>query len=187
LTIPYAMQLARWAGLRAIATAADKDLAFVRSLGAGTVLDYKATRFEDAVCDVDAVIDLVGGEVQTRSFAVLRRGGALISAVSPPDPSLAAKHGVTAAFFLVDVTTERLDRIATMIETRCARHLCWCDSAPRRGTRGPRDAGAAPSAAAWKDCATRSRLTDATTVESHRHRARKSGFRFSMNAATPSA
>jgi NADPH:quinone reductase-like Zn-dependent oxidoreductase len=113
----YAVQLARWAGLRVVATAADKDHALVRSLGAETVLDYQATRFEDIVRDVDAVIDLVGGDVQARSFAVLKRGGTLISAVSPPDQSLAAQYGVKAAFFLVDVTTERLGRIATMIET----------------------------------------------------------------------
>ena len=113
----YAVQLAHWAGLRVIATAGAGDLAYVRGLGADTVLDYRATRFEDDVHDADAVVDLVGNDVQTRSFAVLKRGGALISAVSPPDQTLAAQHGVRAAFFLVDVTTERLARIAAMIET----------------------------------------------------------------------
>jgi len=62
------------------------------------------------------VIDLVGGEVQARSFAVLSKGGALISAVTPPDQAIAAAHRARAAFFLVDVTTERLARIAAMIE-----------------------------------------------------------------------
>ena len=40
----------------------------------------------------------------------------MISTVSAPDPAEAAAHGVRAAFFLVDVTTERLARIAAMIE-----------------------------------------------------------------------
>ena len=87
----YAVQLARRAGLRTIATAATDDIAFVRNLGADTVIDYRTQRFEDEVRDADAVIDLVGGETQKRSFQVLRRGGKLISAVSRPDQDLATK------------------------------------------------------------------------------------------------
>jgi NADPH:quinone reductase-like Zn-dependent oxidoreductase len=113
----YVVQLAHRAGLRVIATAGETDLAYVRKLGADEVLDFRATRFEDVVRDVDAVIDLVGGEVQARSFAVLKRGGALISAVSPPDQAIAATRGVKAAFFLVDVTTACLGQIAASIET----------------------------------------------------------------------
>jgi NADPH:quinone reductase-like Zn-dependent oxidoreductase len=113
----YAVQLARRAGLHSIATAGAKDIQYVRSLGADEVLDYHNTqRFEDEVKDVDAVLDLVGGETQTRSFQVLRPGGKLISAVSQPDQQRAKSHGVTAAFFLVDVTTERLRTIAELID-----------------------------------------------------------------------
>ena len=102
----YAVQLARRAGIRTIATAATDDLAFVRELGADMVVDFKTQRFEDVARDVDAVLDLVGGETQKRSFQVLRRGGKLISAVSQPDQDLARSHGVDAAFFLVKVTTD---------------------------------------------------------------------------------
>jgi NADPH:quinone reductase-like Zn-dependent oxidoreductase len=45
------------------------------------------------------VLDLVGGEVQERSFQVLRPGGKLISAVLEPDRTLAQRYGVTARFF----------------------------------------------------------------------------------------
>ena len=112
----YAVQLAHRARLRTIATAGTADLSFVRDLGAETVIDYRTERFEDVVRDADAVIDLVGGDTQTRSFQVLRRGGKLISAVSPPDPHLAESHGVDAAFFLVDVTSERLADIARLVD-----------------------------------------------------------------------
>lgn len=113
----YAVQLAHRAGLHVIATAGQMDLAYVRNLGADEVLDFRATQFEAVVRDVDAVIDLVGGEVQARSFAVLKPGGALISAVSPPDQAIAATRGIRAAFFLVDVTTACLTQIAASIET----------------------------------------------------------------------
>ena len=112
----YAVQLARRARLRSIATAGTRDIEYVRSLGADKVLDYHSQRFEDEVKDVDAVLDLVGGETQMRSFQVLRPGGNLISAVSQPDQHRAKDHGVTAAFFLVEVTTERLRTIAELID-----------------------------------------------------------------------
>jgi NADPH:quinone reductase-like Zn-dependent oxidoreductase len=112
----YAVQLARRARLRSIATAGTKDIEYVRSLGADKVLDYHTQRFENEVKDVDAVLDLVGGETQMRSFQVLRPGGKLISAVSQPDQHRAKQHGVTAAFFLVEVTTERLRTIAELID-----------------------------------------------------------------------
>ena len=111
----YAVQLARRAGVRTIATAATDDISFVHNLGAETVIDYRTQRFEEEVRDVDAVIDLVGGETQKRSFQVLRRGGKLISAVSRPDP-LAQSHGVEAAFFLVNVTSQHLAEIAGLVD-----------------------------------------------------------------------
>jgi NADPH:quinone reductase-like Zn-dependent oxidoreductase len=112
----YAVQLARRAGLRSIATAGTKDIDYVRALGADKVVDYHTQRFEDEVKDADAVLDLVGGDTQTRSFQVLRPGGKLISAVSQPDQGRAKQHGVNAAFFLVEVTTERLRKIAELID-----------------------------------------------------------------------
>ena len=104
----YAVQLARRARLRSIATAGTKDIQYVRSLGADTVLDYHTQRFEAEVKGVDAVLDLAGGETQVRSFQV--------SAVSQPDQHRAKYHGVTAAFFLVEVTTKRLRTIAELID-----------------------------------------------------------------------
>ena len=112
----YAVQLAKGAGIRVSATAGAADLAYVRDLGADAVIDYRTTAFEDAVRDVDAVIDLVGGAVQDRSFAVLRRGGRLISAVSQPDQMLAERAGVEAKFFLIDVTSADLAQLATMLD-----------------------------------------------------------------------
>jgi NADPH:quinone reductase-like Zn-dependent oxidoreductase len=112
----YAVQLARTAGVRTIATALAADIPFLRTLGADTVMDFRTQRFEEVVRDADAVIDLVGGETQQRSFQALRRGGKLISAVSLPDQRLAQSRGVEAAFFLVDVTSQRLAHVAGLID-----------------------------------------------------------------------
>lgn len=113
----YAVQLAHRAGLRVIATASADDLDVVHNLGADVVIDHRAQRFEDEIRDADAVIDLVGGETQERSFQVLRRGGRLISAVSRPDQNLAERFGVEAVFFLVNVTSPYLAEIARLIDS----------------------------------------------------------------------
>jgi NADPH:quinone reductase-like Zn-dependent oxidoreductase len=111
----FAVQLARMAGLTVIGTAKVDDSAFVMTLGAAEVIDFRTERLESRAQNVDAVIDLVGGETQVRSFDVLRPGGRLVSTVSPPDPALAQQRGIEARFFLIDVTTARLERIAVML------------------------------------------------------------------------
>jgi NADPH:quinone reductase-like Zn-dependent oxidoreductase len=111
----FAVQFANGAGLYVIATCGEQDAAHVRGLGADEVLTREGEPFEGLMHEVDAVVDLVGGAVQQRSLAVLKRGGALISAVSQPDQDAAKSHGVKAAFFLVNVTTGRLETIARML------------------------------------------------------------------------
>ncbi|MEA2731993.1 MAG: hypothetical protein QOF70_6468 [Acetobacteraceae bacterium] len=104
------------ARLCVIATAGAADLEYVRGLGADEVVDFRAERFEDKARAVDAVIDLVGGETQARSFAILRPSGILVSAVSKPDQAEATRRGAPALFFLVNVTTARPTQIAGMID-----------------------------------------------------------------------
>lgn len=109
----YAVQLAKHAGLNVFATAGSGDLEVVRKLGADNVIDYSATKFETAVRPVDAVLDTIGGDTQRRSFAVLKPGGILVSVVSPAP---AEPPGVRSAFFLVDVTTERLNVLSRFFD-----------------------------------------------------------------------
>jgi NADPH:quinone reductase-like Zn-dependent oxidoreductase len=112
----YAVQLARNAGLHVIATASSADTGYVRNLGASEVLDKNA-RFESVVPDVDVVIDTVGGETRERSLRVLKPGGILISAVSPIPEDVAKRYGARAVFFLVDVTTARLNIVADLFDS----------------------------------------------------------------------
>ena len=106
----YAVQLASQAGLQVFATASSENAPYVRSLGATTVIDYKTTRFEEAVPPIDVVIDTVGGDTRERSFGIIKPGGILVSVVSEPMPERHQSNGVRAVFFLVEVTTARLVR-----------------------------------------------------------------------------
>jgi len=112
----FAVQFARWRGAHVIATASGHNAAFVRSLGAHAVVDYRTARFEDVVGEVDAVIDLVGGNVQARSMPLIRKGGALASIVSLPDQELAARHGVRATFMIQNRNRRMLELIGQLID-----------------------------------------------------------------------
>ena len=57
----YAVQFARLAGARVVATASAQDIDKVQALGAEKVIDFRAQRFEEELKDVDVVIDTVGG------------------------------------------------------------------------------------------------------------------------------
>jgi NADPH:quinone reductase-like Zn-dependent oxidoreductase len=113
----YAVQLAGQAGLHVIATAGSADVDYVRGLGAEAVVDYKKERFEESVAGVDAVLDTVGGETQQRSLRVLKPGGVLVSVVAPVPEITQKYYSVRAAYFYVDVTTARLNKITELFDS----------------------------------------------------------------------
>ena len=76
----FAIQLAKHLGARVITTASAANLSYLRDLGADQVIDYNVTDFSKAVTSCDAVFDTVGGDVATRSFAVLKSGGRMTPA-----------------------------------------------------------------------------------------------------------
>ena len=114
----YAVQMAKQAGLHVVASAGSADLDYVRGLGAERVVDYKKERFEDSVSGVDVVLDTVGGDTQLRSLRVLKPGGILVSVVSPVPEPIQRRYGVRAAYFYVDVTTARLNKITELFDSR---------------------------------------------------------------------
>src|ERR1051325_4569832 len=75
----FAIALAKHIGARVITTASAAKHDYVRKLGADEVIDHRAQDFSQVVKNCDAVFDTVGGDVTTRSFAVLKPGGRLAS------------------------------------------------------------------------------------------------------------
>jgi len=112
----FAVQLALATGARVAGTDVEQGVEYAKSLGLTRGIDVHTARFEDVIEPVDVVIDTVGGDVQTRSFAVLKRGGILVSSVSKPNADLADRCGASASFLLVDVTTEALTNIAELFD-----------------------------------------------------------------------
>ncbi|WP_329005420.1 NADP-dependent oxidoreductase [Kribbella sp. NBC_00709] len=106
-----AVQLARETGAHIIATgrAADRDLA--NSHGANEFLDLDSDRVEDAG-EVDAVFDVIGGEIRDRSTALLRPGGTLVTVADPP--TVHPDNG-RSIFFVVEPNRDQLTQLATRL------------------------------------------------------------------------
>lgn len=110
----FAVQLARWSGAHVIATASASNLDFVRSLGADQVIDYRASRFEDVVREVEVVFDPVGGETLERSWGVLAKGGKLVTVATQSEGK--ADQRARDAFMLVQAKAQQLTDIANLID-----------------------------------------------------------------------
>lgn len=111
-----AVQIAKAKGAKVFGTASGKNEEFVKSLGADEFVDYTKTKFEDVVKNIDVVFDTVGGDTLTRSFQVLKKGGFLVTAVSPPSEEKAAEFGVKAAMVNVQPNAKHLAEINQLIE-----------------------------------------------------------------------
>ena len=113
----YAGQLASHAGATVIATASGDNEAYVQSIGASRVIDYREAQFEKVLREkVDVVFDLVGGDTQKRSFLVLKEGGHLVSAIQPISQEETARHRVSGEMMRLEPSADVLGRIARLLE-----------------------------------------------------------------------
>ena len=110
------VQLAKAKGAYVYATGSGENEDFIKELGADEFINYKQTNFEDVAKDVDVVLDTVGGDTQTRSFQVLKKGGFLVSLVAPPSPELAEQYGVKAEMIQSGPNSELLEELAKFVE-----------------------------------------------------------------------
>jgi NADPH:quinone reductase-like Zn-dependent oxidoreductase len=138
----YAVQLASHAGATVIATARRDDEAYLKSLGASRVIDYREAQFEKVLQEkVDVVFNLIRGDIQQRSFLVLKEGGHLVEATQPVSQEETAMHGVSGTMMRLAPSGEVLGRIPRLLE---------------EGTLRPDVASVYPlqeSAQGWKDIA----------------------------------
>jgi NADPH:quinone reductase-like Zn-dependent oxidoreductase len=111
-----AVQFAHQRGATVVGTASAASIDRVRGYGADLVIDYAATPFENSVECVDAVLDMVGGEVQHRCFGVLKPGGVLVATTQPPSQEQAASHQISASMLITETSTANLQTVARLVE-----------------------------------------------------------------------
>ncbi len=112
----FAVQFAMGKGATVIATAGTEDVSLVEDLGADQVIDYKNENFENEMDPVDLVIDLVAGEIQERSWSVLKDGGTMVSTLKEPSAAQAGQHHARAKVFMAQPNRETLREIALLID-----------------------------------------------------------------------
>jgi NADPH:quinone reductase-like Zn-dependent oxidoreductase len=117
------VQMAKNCGAYVIGTASGQGLAFVKSLGADKVIDYKSQDITVLIKDVDLVADCAGGESQNKLFEVLRTEGKLLSIVSPPSAELAEKYKVDARFIRSDTSANNLKPGLALVSERKLRPI----------------------------------------------------------------
>ncbi|HEY4294679.1 NADP-dependent oxidoreductase [Luteibacter sp.] len=116
----FAIQVAKEAGARVIATARGNDaVALCLALGAERAIDTDTSRFEDVAGTVDVVFDTVGHELLERSWGFLQRGGRLVTisgeAEDAPSPERAASLGIEAYWFIVKPDPAQLREIVARV------------------------------------------------------------------------
>jgi len=131
-----AVQLAKWKGAHVIGTAAARNHDFLRQLGVDQIVDYDTERFEEVVQPVDVVLDTMGGDTQTRSWKVVKRGGILVSVASPPSAELAAAQGARQAFVFTQPNAAQLAEIAKLVEAERLKVVVETTLALSDATRG---------------------------------------------------
>ncbi|MYR42675.1 zinc-binding dehydrogenase [Streptomyces sp. SID5910] len=139
-----AVQLAKWQGARVVAVASGTHERFLRELGADEFIDYTAQRPEDAVRDIDLVLDTVGGPASRRFLPVLRRGGALYPVYFGQfDDEENSRRGVTVTGTQVRANGAQLTELARLADAGTLRvaidstfPLTDARAAHRRAARG---------------------------------------------------
>jgi NADPH:quinone reductase-like Zn-dependent oxidoreductase len=118
----FAVQFAAYFGAEVTATCSERNVEFVRSLGARHVIDYGAERFEQVAGEQDVVIDLVGNVVDdtgSRSLEVLRPGGLVVNVPTGSWSTMAeeaAARGIRATGYSVSPDARTLGVITRLID-----------------------------------------------------------------------
>jgi alcohol dehydrogenase len=141
----FAIQLAKHLGATVASTASAANAAFVKSLGADVVIDYRTQQFDDVLHGYDLVLHSQNSQALDASLRVLRSGGQLISLSGPPDPAFgraiaasrflklvirwlsagirakAKKRGLDYSFLFMQASGAQLREIAALIEAGAIR------------------------------------------------------------------
>ena len=113
----FGIQLAKYIGATVITTASARNHDYVRSLGADRVIDYNVEDFTKTVANCDMVFDTVGGEVQLRSYAVLKPGGRLVWVAAAPEGSQPPRSDVQTLRPGVARDRKHLERMSELLES----------------------------------------------------------------------
>ena len=108
-----AVELAHWAGARVIGTGRANARQLVLDAGADDFVDVEQDGWETRVGQVDLVYDLIGGEVLARSPAIVKPGGALVTAMEPVNTD---RRDIRTVHFVRATNGAQLREIARLVD-----------------------------------------------------------------------
>jgi NADPH:quinone reductase-like Zn-dependent oxidoreductase len=111
-----AIQIAKAQGARVIATASTANQDFLKEMGADEAIDYTKTKFEEVAKDVDVVLDAVGGETLTRSYAVVKKGGVIVSIAGEFDQAALDARALRGVSLVSSPKTGTFEGLTRLIE-----------------------------------------------------------------------
>lgn len=114
----FAVQIAKARGARVIATASTRNQDLLKELGADEAIDYTRTKFEEVAKEVDVVLDVVGRDTLARSYAVVKKGGIVVTIVGRPDQAELDKHGIRGASVWSKPDGNELAEITKLIDEK---------------------------------------------------------------------
>src|SRR5690606_10962705 len=106
------------AGAYVMTTASLRNHEFVRGLGADEVIDYTVNDFAEVASDVDMVLDFIVGLDQQKNCKVLRKGGRVVSIVTPNIAEITQVYGVEGKFVIVQPKVEQLEQIDKWLQQK---------------------------------------------------------------------
>jgi NADPH:quinone reductase-like Zn-dependent oxidoreductase len=111
-----AIQIAKSLGAYVASTASGRNEELLTSLGVDKFIDYQNTAFETVLSDYDIVFDTMGGAIQEKSFNVLKKGGKLVSIISPPNEEKAKEKNIKAGLVWLQPNGKQLQQLADLME-----------------------------------------------------------------------
>ena len=118
------MQLAARVGALVVAVCSTANAEYARGLGAVHVIDYAAEDVADTVRalypeGIDAIANMHGdADTLTRLAELVREGGRVASITGGVDVDALAARGITGDNVMGRATTENLDELATLIDSK---------------------------------------------------------------------
>lgn len=112
----FAIPIAKSRGAKVIATASTEHQNTLKQLGVDQAIDYKTTKFEDVVKNVDVVLNCVRADALARSYGVVKKGGIIVSITDEPDRTECAKHGIQGTRMGAHPDSKVLEELTKLIE-----------------------------------------------------------------------
>jgi NADPH:quinone reductase-like Zn-dependent oxidoreductase len=110
-----AVQFAKHAGARVIATGSARNRDYVLGLGADEYLDYASAEVSEVAGSAHVVFDTVGGATTETLIVALREGGVIVTIAGAPPQEAAEARGARADMLIMSPSSEQLVRIAELV------------------------------------------------------------------------